>query len=288
MERVLDALTGPDPVRILGVVAGALMLWWLFALVGHRSLRRLARGEGPEAAERLKRVETVWVALRRLAALVIFVLALLTVMAIAGISLTPLLAVGSAVALAVGFGAQNFVKDVIAGFFIIVEGQYRIGDVVRIADIAGKVEEIRLRVTVLRDLDANVHYIPNGEISVASNFTQQFAQVVADVGVAYRSDLDRALEVLGDEALSFSRDEAWSYSFLQEPEVLGVQELADSAVVLRVTLKVLPEARWPVRREFFRRIKNRFDAEGIEIPFPHRTLFLGDPEGWREAIGGRT
>jgi small-conductance mechanosensitive channel len=285
MERVLDALTAPDLVKILGVVAGALMLWWLFALVGHRSLRRLARGEGPAAAERLKRVETVWVALRRLAALVFFVLALLTVMAIAGISLAPLLAVGSAVALAVGFGAQNFVKDVIAGFFIIVEGQYRIGDVVRIADIAGKVEEIRLRVTVLRDLDANVHYVPNGEISVASNFTQQFAQVVADVGVAYRSDLDRALEVLRDEALSFSRDEAWSYSFLEEPEVLGVQELADSAVVLRATLKVLPEARWPVRREFLRRVKNRFDAEGIEIPFPHRTLFLGDLEGWREVIG---
>ena len=285
MERVLNALTSPDLVKILGVVAGALVLWWLFALLGHRSLRRLARGEGPEAAERLKRVETVWVALRRLAALVFFVLALLTVMAIAGISLAPLLAVGSAVALAVGFGAQNFVKDVIAGFFIIVEGQYRIGDVVRIAEIAGKVEEIRLRVTVLRDLDANVHYVPNGEISVASNFTQQFAQVVADVGVAYRSDLDRALEVLRDEALSFSRDEAWSYSFLEEPEVLGVQELSDSAVVLRATLKVLPEARWPVRREFFRRIKNRFDAEGIEIPFPHRTLFLGDPEGWREVMG---
>ncbi len=288
LEEVGAALTGPVLLRIAGVVVIALLAWWAFRVVGHRMVQRAVRGEGPEAAERLKRVETLWVVIRRGIALVLVAMTVLTIMALVGIPLAPLAVVGSAVAVAIGFGAQDLVKDIIAGIFIVVEGQYRIGDVVRVAGMAGQVEDIRMRVTVLRDLDGNVHYVPNGEITIASNLTQEFAQVVADVAVSYRSRLDRALEVLEDEARRLFGDEQWSYAFLEEPTVLGVQELGDSAVVLRATLKVVPASRWSVRREFLRRVKNRFDEEGIEIPFPHRTLFLGEPEGWRQVFAEAT
>lgn len=274
-----------DLIRIGVVVGMGFLVWWAFVLAGHRTVQRLVRGEGPEAAERLKRVETLWTVIRRTGSAVIAVLTLLTVMALLQIPLAPMVAVGSAVAVAVGFGAQDLVKDVINGFFIIVEGQYRIGDVVRIADIAGKVEDIRMRVTVLRDLDGNVHYIQNGTIEVASNFTQEFAQVVADVGISYGTDLDRAIEVFHEECLAIAADDAWGYAFLEEPKVLGVHDLAESSVVLRAVLKVLPETRWDIRRELLRRVKNRFDAEGVEIPFPHRTLHLGG-SGWQEVFGG--
>lgn len=266
------------------VVALALVIWWLFAVVGHRAVRRMSRGEGIRADERRQRVETLWKVIRRVGAIVVLAVTALMLMSVWGISTVPLLAIGSAVGLAVGFGAQNFVKDLIAGFFILLESQYAIGDVVRVAGIAGRVEDIQLRVTVLRDLDGNRHYIPNGEITVTSNLTQEYAQVVADIGVAYKEEVDRVIDVLRDESLAFSRDPQWAGSFLEEPQILGVEALGDSAVVIRVLFKVLPMSRWEVRREFLRRAKNRLDREGIEIPFPHRTLYLGGSE-WGSALG---
>ncbi len=178
--------------------------------------------------------------------------------------------------IAIGFGAQDLVKDVISGFFILAEDQYHIGDVVRVADVAGKVEDIRPRVTVMRDLDGNVHYVPNGQIKVATNLTQRFAQVVVDVGIAYREEVDPALAVLGEELESMTRDERWGPLIIEPPTVLGVERLDDSAVVLRAVAKVDADERWNLRREMLRRVKNRFDAEGIEIPYPHLTLYRGD------------
>ena len=201
----------------------------------------------------------------------------LTIAIVVGVPITPFLAVGSAVGVAVGFGAQDLVKDIIAGFFILAEDQYHIGDVVRIGGVAGAVEDIRLRVTVLRDLDGYVHYVPNGQIQVTTNLTQQFSQVVIDVGIAYRVDVDRALEVFGDELGRLASDPDWSNMIIEPPQILGVDALGDSAVVLRGVLKVGADDRWLVKREALRRVKNRFDAEDIEIPFPHVTLYQGDP-----------
>ena len=180
--------------------------------------------------------------------------------------------------MAVGFGAQGLVADVIAGLFIVAEDQFHIGDVVKVASVSGTVEDIRLRVTVLRDLDGVVHYIPNGKIDVASNYTQEFSRLVMDVGVAYATEVDTALEVLGDELELFAADPEWADRMIEPPQLLGVDRLGESSVLLRAVLTTRPDDRWTVKREGLRRIKNRFAAESIEIPFPQVTIHRGvDP-----------
>lgn len=258
-------------VRSAAVVVVLVLAYVVVSRGAHRLLARASRG-GRESAARLT---TLWGILRRLLLIAFLLVGILTVAGIWDVSIAPLLAVGSAIGVAVGFGAQGLVKDIIGGFFVLAEDQYRVGDVVRIAGVAGAVEDIRPRVTVLRDLDGNVHYIPNGEITVASNFTSQFAQVVVDVPVAYKVNVDTALDVLADELARFASDPGWAGIVIAEPEILGVDELGDSGVVLRGLLKVSAPERWRVKRELLRRVKNRFDEDGIEIPFPHLTVYRG-------------
>jgi small conductance mechanosensitive channel len=193
-----------------------------------------------------------------------------------GFSLTPFLAIGTVFGAAIGFGAQDLVKDVLAGFFILAEDQYRIGDTVTIADTNGTVEDIQFRITVLRDHEGNVHFVPNGQITVTSNFTNLYAQPVLDVGIAYGADVDHAMTVMLDELRKLAADPDWNELITDEPEMLGVQELAQSAVIVRARLTTRADARWSARREALLRIKKRFDAEGIEIPFPHLTISQGN------------
>jgi moderate conductance mechanosensitive channel len=259
-------------VRSIVVLAAIFLLWVLAARVANRTIERMDT-RGADAGARAR---TLWGMARRLLIVVFLTMAILTVAGVWNLPLGPLVAVGSAFGLAVGFGAQSLVKDVISGFFILAEDQYHIGDVVKVAGVAGAVVDIRPRVTVLRDLDGNVHYIPNGEITVASNLTQEFAQVVLDVSVAYKESIDRAIEVMTDELRTLAADEEWVDRILEEPQVLGVNDLGDSAVTIRAVVKVGPADRWTVKREALRRVKNRLDAEGIEIPYPHMTLYRGD------------
>lgn len=256
-----------------GVTVGLSVLLYVTSTgIGSRFVRRVGE-RNPDAAAR---AATLWIMVRRVIAVIIMVFAILMVFSVWGLSLAPFLAVGTVVGAAIGFGAQDVVKDLLAGFFILAEDQYQIGDVVTIAGTSGTVEDIQFRVTVLRDLEGNVHFIPNGQITVATNLTNLFAQPVVDVGIAYRSDLDRAMEVMLDELKALHAEPEWSARITAEPEMLGVQELADSAVVLRARMTTTAEERWSVRREALRRIKKRFDQEGIEIPYPHITLYHGD------------
>lgn len=259
------------------VIVGAAVVWLAIARTAARYLARIGRDEGIEAAERRQRAETLWVGIRRVILAIVILVVVLTVMNIWAIPIGTFVAVGSAVGVAVGFGAQSLVKDVIAGFFILLENQFSLGDVVRVAGVSGTVEQMRLRVTVLRDLEGNVHFVPNGEITVASNYTHEFARVVIDVGISYGQDADRALEILEDELAAMAADG----HMLEEPQVLGVEELGDSAVVLRGLMVVAPQDRWSMRREALRRIKIRFEAEGIEIPFSQLTVHVerAEPAG---------
>lgn len=248
----------------------------ILAVAGYYIAKRFGRrvvlsveGRGSEAAERAK---TLWIMIRRLMLIAVVVITALMILQVWGIGLAPFLAVGTVLAAAIGFGAQDLVKDFIAGFFILIEDQFRVGDVVTIAGANGVVEDIQLRVTVLRDLEGNVHYVPNGEITVASNLTSIYAQPVIDVGVSYDTDLDHALEVLGDELAKLASDPEFSSMIRDEIEVLGVNSLDESSITLRARLTTLANERWTVRREALKRVKNRFDAEGIVIPFPQLTI----------------
>jgi small conductance mechanosensitive channel len=187
----------------------------------------------------------------------------------------PILGAAGVVGIAVGFGAQSLVKDYFTGFFILLENQIRQGDVVQVADKAGLVEEITLRYVRLRDYDGNVHYVPNGLVTTVTNMSRGFAQSVIDVGVAYREDVDEAFEVMRAVAAELRADAAFAPRILDEIEIAGVEKWADSAVVLRCRFKVAPLEQWNVRREFLRRLKQAFDARGIEIPFPHLTVYAG-------------
>lgn len=272
---MLDSLTADQTqklVQTLVVTVGLIAGYLIVARLGRRTVNRVSqRGDDGGA-----RAATLWSMMRRLLLVAVAVTLVLTVASIWSIPSAPFLAVGSAVGVAVGFGAQDLVRDVIAGFFILAEDQYHIVDVVRVAGVAGAVEDIRPRVTVLRDLDGNVHYVPNGQIKVASNLTHEFAQVVLDISVSYDAPVDHVLVVLADELIRMSEDEAWSAQILEPPQVLGVDQLGDSAVVVRAVLRVAAEERWNVKREALRRVKKRFDDEGIEIPYPMLNVIRRD------------
>lgn len=269
-----DFTSGTAALTTIGVIAGAILLTLMARLAGRKAITRAIESTDPRSVERSQRLQTLWRVGRRLLYIAIWAVALLMIVAAWGVSIAPFLAVGTVVGLAVGFGGQQLVKDIIAGFFILIEDQFSIGDVVNLAGVSGTVEDIQLRVTVLRDLEGKRHYIPNGTIGVSTNLTQGFAKVVADIGVAYDSDVERAMAAISDEAALMGAEERWQSLFMEEPVLLGVNELADSAVIIRQVLTVAPDSRWDVRREFLRRVKARLDSEGIEIPYPHQTLVL--------------
>jgi moderate conductance mechanosensitive channel len=250
------------------LVALALVIYLAAIWSGGRLVARLGN-RGPDTAER---VGTLWLMLRRLILVALVVIFGLLVLQAWGVSLAPFLAVGTVVGVALGFGAQDLVKDLLAGFFILAEDQYRVGDSITIAGASGTVEDIQFRVTVLRDLEGNVHFVPNGQITVTSNSTSLFARPVFDVGIAYSEDVDRAIAVMTDELTKLAEDPDWRSKIKGPIEMMGVNSLGDSSVVLRARVETLADERWSVRREGLRRIKKRFDAEGIEIPFPQLTI----------------
>ncbi len=231
--------------------------------------RRYAESEDHEKREQAQRLHTITDVLRILVSLVVWVVVILTVLAVWGVPMGPLVTVGATLGVAVGFGAQDFVRDVIGGFFVLVEDQYSVGDVVSIGGVSGAVEAITLRTTVLRDLDGNVHHVPNGYVKVASNMTSMFSRVVVDVSVSYDTDLDRALQVIGDETHAMYEDPDWAEFFLDAPSVLGVNELGASSVDIRVLMTTIGEDQWAVKRGYLKRIKQRLDREGIEIPYQY-------------------
>lgn len=269
---------GSEVAGSFAVVLGAVIFMWL----ARRAIRRWsARVDRQYAAsddhidrEKGQRLVTLTGVMVMLLRIVVWVIVILTLMGIWGIPMAPFVAATATVGIAIGFGAQDLVKDVIAGFFILVEDQFGVGDVVAISGVSGTVEDITLRTTVLRDLDGNEYHVPNGHIVVTTNMTQGFARVVADVGVSYDTDVDSAMAVILDEATAMAADPEWSHAFIEAPEMLGVNSLDDSAVEIRVMATVITEERWTVKREFNRRIKNRLDEEGIEIPYNHVKVVL--------------
>lgn len=250
---------------------------WVLIGVLQRAIRSMrqriaSRLDDREAA---KRAETLGRVFRYLVAVVVSLIAGMLVLGELGVSVAPILGAAGVVGLAVGFGAQSLVKDYFTGFFLLLENQIRQGDVVKLGDHAGLVEEVTLRYVQLRDYDGNVHYVPNGHVTTVVNMSRGFSQAVMDIGVAYREDVDAVMAVMRRVGEQMRADEAFGPRILDALEIAGVDRWADSAVVIRCRFRTQPLEQWGVRREYLRRLKAAFDAEGIEIPYPHLTVYAG-------------
>jgi small conductance mechanosensitive channel len=259
-------------LRLLLIAAASILLVRLLSSLVDRILHLMANGSGVTISEAEKRARTMASLLRTVGTAFIIVVAVLMALREIGLDITPLLAGAGVAGLAIGFGAQSLIKDVIAGFFILMEDQFRVGDVIQAAGVSGQVERMSLRTTIVRDLQGTVHFIPNGEIKVASNLTKEWSRAVLEVGIDYQEDLDRTLQVLAEVGRELAADASFGPMILEPPQVLGVESLGESQVTLRLLLKTLPSKQWDVARELRRRIKNRFDREKIAIPYPHRVV----------------
>jgi small conductance mechanosensitive channel len=265
-------------VRIVLLVVGA----YLALKISHVLLSKagsLIQPYDESAAaeiEREKRAQTISSVLQKLATVLIVLVTILMLLGEFNVNTTPLLTSLGVVGVALGFGAQQLVGDLLAGFFHIFENQIRVGDVAVINGTGGAVQEIRLRTTVLRGLDGTVHVFRNGSINTLSNMTKRFSYYVVDLGVAYKEDTDRVCQVVREVVDEMQHDGKYAESILEPVEILGVDDFADSAVVIKLRIKTLPIKQWEVGREFRRRIKYRFDREGIEIPFSHLSVYMGE------------
>jgi small-conductance mechanosensitive channel len=263
--------------KVLAIVIVSFILIRVLKMLIYRSRDRISQ-KTENDVERTKRTETLAGLIEKtMRAIVILAAALMTLEAL-GLDIAPLLAGAGVVGLAVGFGAQSLVKDVISGFFILLDNQMNVGDVVEIADKTGLVEAINLRVTTLRDLSGNMHIIPNGEIATVTNMTKEYSRVVLDIGVAYKENVDDVMRVMKEVGEELSKDAEFAPRILAPLEMLGVDSFGDSSVNIKARITTKPLEQWTVAREYRRRIKNRFDEAGIEIPFPHVTLYMGEGE----------
>ncbi len=266
-------------IRILAILLTA----YIIARIFHRSVPKVRsrivdtmqrRGRGGVEVE--KRATTLGAIFRKTVVAVIWVVAFIMILKEAGFDIGPILAGAGVVGLAVGFGAQNLVRDVVSGLFILLEDQVRVNDVAVVNGTGGLVEQINLRTIVLRSQDGTTHVFPNGSITSLSNMTHEFSYYVFDLGVAYKEDTDHVVEVLREVAEGLMKDEKFAPLILQPLEVLGVDKFADSAVIIKARIKTVPIQQWAVGREMNRRIKKKFDEVGIEIPFPHTSLYFGE------------
>lgn len=239
----------------------------LVAAIIARAEREMASGAGPADLERQKRAQTIGRTFSRFLSTIVWMVALLMALRALDVDITPVLTGAGILGLAVGFGAQTLVKDVISGFFLIIEDQVRVGDVALVNGIGGAVEQINLRTLVMRDAEGTVHVIPNGEIRTLSNRSKNFAFCVFEVGIDYDDDIDRAVEVVKAVAEALRQDPTLGPLILEPLEVQGVERLGASSVDLRFRLKTLPLSQWAVGRELRKRVKQAFDREGIRIPF---------------------
>jgi small conductance mechanosensitive channel len=275
--RDVDPETKAVVVQTLRIIA-ILFLAWILQAVAARLIRLfrayMARRTVPDE---VGRVETLARVFRNAAAIVIVILAGTLVLGELGVSIAPILATAGVAGIAIGFGAQSLIKDYFNGFFLLLDDQVRQGDVVQIADRGGLVEEVTLRYVRLRDLEGHVHFVPNGEIKVVTNRTREFATALVEIGVAYREDPDEVLAVMREVLAAMRAAADWRGRIADDLEVLGVDQWADSAVILRARIRVVPPIQqWNVKREYLKRLKKAFDERGIEIPFPHVTVYAGE------------
>lgn len=265
--------TAVTAVRVALIIVATFILSHVLQRLIRMFRERLVRDM--DDAERVKRFQTLGRAIRYLVAVVTWLIAGTLILSELHISIAPILGAAGVAGVAIGFGAQSLIKDYFSGFFLLLENQLRQGDVVELGGKAGLVEEITLRYVRLRDYEGNVHYIPNGLVTTVTNMSRSYSRAVMDVGVAYREDVDEAMDVMREVGRQLREDPDFGSRILEDLEIAGVERWDDSAVTLRCRFMVVPLEQWNVRREFLRRLKRAFDERDIEIPFPHLTVYAG-------------
>jgi small-conductance mechanosensitive channel len=274
------------PLSILAILIGAVVVRWLATRTVDRVVARAGAVPLPGArhthTRRAQRARSLGSLLKSITTTLVFGVAFVMALSEVGVDVAPILASAGVLGLAIGFGAQNLVKDFLSGVMMMVEDQYGVGDAVDLGEAVGTVENVGLRVTRVRDVDGTVWYVRNGEILRVGNQSQNWARTVLDVSVSYAEDLHRVRRVLTDVAHGLWEDPGFKGVVIEEPEVWGVQDLGPDAVVVRVTLKTAPMEQWNVAREMRERIKARFDREGIEMHLPQRVTWHRDPQAAAE------
>lgn len=261
-------------IALSNVILIVLLAWLAHALL-HRLLRAMhdrlmARESSPDEQRRLSTLQRVF---GYIGNVVLAILVVMLVLSEFGISIAPILATAGVAGVAVGFGAQSLVKDYFTGFVMLVENQIRVGDWVEVAAKSGLVEEVTLRYVRLRDFEGAVHFVPNGTIVTVTNRSRTFAYAVMDIGIGYRENIERVYLLLRDNAREMQADPVFADKILEDIEITGVEQWAESALMIRCRIKVVALQQWIVRREFLRRLKRRFDDHGVEIPYPHRMIY---------------
>lgn len=275
-ESVLDWLLHHGVNIVIIIFIGAIIWLLLMKLIPPIVERSVAttRGESKKGLE--KRTKTIVSVLTQTGRIIIVITIIMMVLSEIGVPVGPMLAGFGIAGVAVGFGAQYLVRDLIAGLFIISENQYRVGDVAQVGGATGLVEEITLRKTVLRDVDGVVHHIPNGEIRVASNYARHFARINLDIPVSYDTDLDKAMEIINNVGQEIFQDSNWKDRLVTAPKAIRVNKWGDSAIEIKVMGDVKPLEQWAAMGEMRLRLKKAFDANGIEIPWPHTKVYFGN------------
>ncbi len=298
LARAADWLAS-TPLKILTIFVVAVLVNRFLRRLIRKTVTELSDGQARERKARIARLtpralrstqehhplraaaraETIGSVLKSISSMVVYSIATLMALAEVGINLAPLIAGAGVIGVALGFGAQSLVKDFLSGLFMLAEDQYGVGDVIDVGEAVGTVEVVNLRTTRLRAVDGTVWHVPNGEILRVGNMSQQWARALLDVEVAYDTDLDKAMEIVKSVADEVYEDDVWKVDMLEEPEVWGVEALGADGITIRLVIKTQPGQQWKVTRELNRRMKARFDAESIEIPFPQRVMWMRRDEG---------
>ncbi len=271
-EQIIPWLTSHG-IRIVLIAILALVINRLLKRLIVRAVRASVKSDEHTSQEaEQKREDTLIRIFTGALNIIIIIVALMMILGELGIEIGPLIAGAGIVGLAVGFGGQYLIRDIITGLFLMLENQYRIGDVVDIEGLSGAVEDISLRKTTLRNLDGTVHHIPHGSITKVSNLSKDFARVNIDMGVGYSTDIDHLIRVINETGRELAADPAFSDSIISPPQFLRVNEFADSAIVVKILGDTKPLKQWEIAGEFRKRLKFAFDREGIEIPFPQTVI----------------
>ena len=262
--------------KIAGIISVFFLIWlvarWIVKLVLNRMIKSKADAEGAE------RLETLKLASGSIITIIIIFVGFLVLLSEIGVDLSVVIGGAAVISLVIAFGAQSVVKDFFSGFMILLENQYRAGNVVRINKTTGMVENMSLRITVLRDMEGITHFIPHGQIVEVSNLTHGWSRVVFDIGVSYNENVDEVMKVLIELGAEMKEDNEYGKLLIGDMEMCGVDKFADSSVVIKFLMKTRPLKQWIVKREMLRRIKNRFDELGIEIPYPQLMVYYRDSE----------